>query len=187
MDIKLDKRTLAAAGVLAAVVVGGGASLAAASGSGPTSAGAGASVATSEPDGETEDGPDGGPGIQAEEQDLAFTGSVAAPAETEQADGQEGPGGEDAEQAILHDLAVLTPQEAEQAALAASPGTVAETDLDNENGYVVYSVEINGADGTVSEVVIDAGDGAVLAQQAEDADAPGEAADQPEVSGDRQD
>jgi uncharacterized membrane protein YkoI len=64
---------------------------------------------------------------------------------------------------------------------------VAEPDLDNENGWVVYSVEVNGTDGTVTEVTVDAGNGAVLAQQAQDASDPADSADQPEGPGDEQD
>lgn len=186
MSVTLSRRKLAAAGVLAAVVVGGGASIAAASGGGPTATASGAAAGQQEPDGETADGPDGAPGSE-EEQDPALTGSVPAPAETAQGDGQEGPGSEDREQVALQALATLTPQQAEQAALAAVPGTVAETELDDENGYVVYGVEVAGADGTVTEVVIDAGNGAVLAQQAEEADDAGETPEQAEGPGGGQD
>ena len=59
--------------------------------------------------------------------------------------------------------------------------TLAETetrDLDNENGFVVYSVEVNGTDGTVTEVTVDAGNASVLAQQAQDASDPADAPDQ---------
>lgn len=184
MNLNMDKRKLAATGLVTAVLVGGSASIAAASDNGSTPATTSSAVGQQEPDGETADGPDGGPGSEQEEQELVFTGSVAAPAETEQADGQGSEGSEDGEQAALQALATLTPQQAEQAALAAVPGSMVETDLDDENGWVVYSVEVNGADGTVTEVVIDAGNGAVLAQQAEDA---GDPADEPEGPNDAQD
>jgi hypothetical protein len=186
MNLNMDKRKLAAAGLLTAVLIGGGASIAAASDDGSAPAATSSGVGQ-EPDGETNDGPDGGPGSEQEGQDPAFTGSVVAPAETEQADGQESSGSEDQEQASLQALATLTPEQAEQAALAAVPGTAAETDLGNENGFVVYSVEVNGADGTVTEVVIDAGNGDVLTQQAEDAGDPADAADQQEGPSDVQD
>jgi hypothetical protein len=45
----------------------------------------------------------------------------------------------------------------------------------------------DGADGTVIEVVVDAGDGQVSAQQAQDPADPADAADQPEQAGDPQD
>jgi uncharacterized membrane protein YkoI len=112
---------------------------------------------------------------------------VAAPAETEQADGQETAASDSAEKAALQALATVSQSQAEQAALAAVPGTVAETDLDAENGFVVYSVEVNAADGAVTEVTVDAGTATVLAQSAQDANDPADAADQPESAGDAQD
>jgi hypothetical protein len=45
----------------------------------------------------------------------------------------------------------------------------------------------DGADGTVIEVVVDAGDGQVSAQQAQDPADPADVADQPEQAGDPQD
>jgi uncharacterized membrane protein YkoI len=121
------------------------------------------------------DGPDGGPGSADEADDPTFTGSVAAPAEAEQADDQETAGSDAAEKSALQALATVSQAQAEQAALAAVPGSVAETDLDNENGFVVYSVEVNGTDGTVTEVTVDAGNASVLAQQAQDASDPADA------------
>jgi uncharacterized membrane protein YkoI len=179
MDLRRHKAKLATAGVLAAVAVGSGASIAAA---GPDST-ATPAADQQQADGEHADGP----GSEEDAQDPAFTGTVPAPAETEQPDGQETPDGGGQEQAALQSLATVSQQQAEQAALAAVPGTVAETDLDAENGFVVYSVEINGPDGTVTEVVVDAGSGQVLAQQAQDAGDPADAADQPEQPGDPQD
>lgn len=99
-----------------------------------------------------------------EQQDPSFTGSVPAP--------QDGKGGESeskddeaAEGRALQGLATVTPDEARAAALKAVPGTADEVELDNENGFVVYSVEVTGADGTVTDVKVDAGDGTVLAQE----------------------
>ncbi|WP_209308846.1 PepSY domain-containing protein [Blastococcus sp. CT_GayMR16] len=181
MNTKLSKHKLAAAGVLAVVLVGGGASIAAASSSDSTTAD------QEQTDGETADGPDGGPGSDQEGEDASFTGSVAAPAETEQPDGQEASGNEDQESAALQALATVTPQQAEQAAVAAVPGTVGGSELGNENGFVVYSVEIKGTDGNVTEVKIDAGNGAVLAQEAEDGQEAADSADQPEGPNDAQD
>ena len=93
-------------------------------------------------------------------------------AETEQADGQENASSDAAEKAALQALATVTQSQAEQAALAAVPGAVAGTDLDSQNGFVVYSVEVNGTDGAVNEVTVDAGNGSVLAQQLQEADDP---------------
>jgi uncharacterized membrane protein YkoI len=63
------------------------------------------------------------------------------------------------ESAALQGKATISAADAEAAALAANPGaTVVKTELDNENGALVYSVELsNGAD-----VKVDAGDGAIL-------------------------
>jgi len=59
----------------------------------------------------------------------------------------------------LQNNATITSAQAEAAALAANPGTtVVKTELDNENGVLVYSVELsNGMD-----VKVDAGSGRVL-------------------------
>lgn len=63
------------------------------------------------------------------------------------------------EAAALAGLATITSEEAKAAALKANPAaTVIKVELDNENGALVYSVELsNGAD-----VKIDAGSAAVL-------------------------
>ncbi|HHW56821.1 Peptidase propeptide and YPEB domain-containing protein [Thermoanaerobacter thermohydrosulfuricus] len=63
----------------------------------------------------------------------------------------------------LASLAKITPDEAKAAALKAVPGTIEKVGLDNENGYLVYSVEIKTNNDTV-DVKVDAGNGAVLAQ-----------------------
>lgn len=75
---------------------------------------------------------------------------------------------EAAEAAALQDQATISAADAEAAALAANPGTtVVKTELDNENGALVYSVELsNGAD-----VKVDAGNGSILFT---DSDADGE-------------
>lgn len=63
------------------------------------------------------------------------------------------------ESAALAGQATITSDEAQAAALAANPGaTVIKVELENENGALVYSVELsNGAD-----VKVDAGNGAIL-------------------------
>ena len=68
------------------------------------------------------------------------------------------------ESAKLASLAKITPDEAKAAALKVVPGTVTKVSLDNENGYLVYSVEIKTNTGLV-DVKVDAGNGAVLAQE----------------------
>jgi len=106
--------------------------------------------------------------LPGQENEPAVSGSVAAPAETEANDATEGPENEAAESKKLEGLAKIDQAAAEKAALNAVPGEVQKTELDNENGSVVYSVEIMAQDGTLQEVLVDAGDGKVLAQEAEE-------------------
>jgi uncharacterized membrane protein YkoI len=174
MKLHLTRRALAVVGAVA-VLAGGGATVAAASASTP---------ATSTADGEGADGQDGGPGSDQEQQDPTFTGSITAPAGTGQADAQEGSGDDAQEQAALKALATVTPAEAQDVARTAVAGTVGEADLGNGNGFVVYTVEVTAADGTVTEVTVDAGNSAVLAQQVQD---PGDPADGPDRAGDQKD
>lgn len=65
----------------------------------------------------------------------------------------------DPEPLDLSSLAQIKPEEAQDAVLAAYPGAmIQEIELDNENGCLVYSVELN--DGR--EVKVDAGNGEIL-------------------------
>jgi uncharacterized membrane protein YkoI len=69
--------------------------------------------------------------------------------ETEKSDGQEtAPQGSPS----------ITVEQAQKAALAVHSGTVIKTELDNENGNLIYSVEFTGG----SEVKVDAMTGVVL-------------------------
>lgn len=76
------------------------------------------------------------------------------------------------EATALAGLATITPEQAKDAALAANPGaTAVKVELDNENGALVYSVELdNGLD-----VKVDAGGGAILHTEQADADEVGAA------------
>ena len=74
---------------------------------------------------------------------------------------------EQAEAAALAAKATVTPAQATDAALAAVPGTAGKAELDNENGSLVYSVEVTKADGTSADVVVDAGNAKVLAKDAD--------------------
>jgi uncharacterized membrane protein YkoI len=69
---------------------------------------------------------------------------------------------EQREAAQLASLARLDVAQAIAAALAQVPGTVLKAGLDNENGNVVYSVEIMTSTQEVKDVKVDAGTGAVL-------------------------
>jgi len=64
-------------------------------------------------------------------------------------------------------LAKITSDQANQAALVEVPGTVVKTELENENGNVVYGVEIDTGDG-IKDVKVDAGNGKVLNVEADD-------------------
>lgn len=65
--------------------------------------------------------------------------------------------------------AKVTQQEAEAAALSALPGEVIKAKLDDENGYLVWQIDVKHAKG-VTEVAVDAGNAKVLAMEAEDDD-----------------
>jgi uncharacterized membrane protein YkoI len=71
-----------------------------------------------------------------------------------------------AEAAALQAAAKISPDQAKQAALAAVPGTAGKVELENENGNVVYGVEVT-ANGTTTDVKVDAGNGSVLAKDAD--------------------
>lgn len=70
---------------------------------------------------------------------------------------------EEAESKSLQLLAKITPEQASASALKPVPGQVIKVSLDNENGKVVYSVEIR-ASTEIVDVKVDAGNGTVLAQ-----------------------
>jgi len=117
-----------------------------------------------------------------------YTSSITAPVTPEAPEnGTEDEAAEDAaeaaETAELQKLAKISAEEAAQAATAAVPGTVEETELDNEGGNVVYQVEILADDGSEVDVIIDAGDGKVLAQETEGADDANEAPEANEAPG----
>jgi uncharacterized membrane protein YkoI len=108
---------------------------------------------------------------QAQEENIKG-GTITAPAgsgeeneavENEKAENEEN----EAEGKGLEGLARIDKAAAENAALGAVPGEVKETELENENGFVVYEVEVAGKDGKLHEVVVDAGNGKVLAQETE--------------------
>jgi uncharacterized membrane protein YkoI len=108
-------------------------------------------------------GPSAGQSEQRGQEDPSYTGSITAPDEGKDDDTRTG-ADEAAEAQALQGLATVSADQARDAALAAVPGTANKVELDNENGSVVYSVEVTGADGTVTDVKVDAGNGQVLAQ-----------------------
>jgi len=66
----------------------------------------------------------------------------------------------EAEEAVaLQQYATISAADAEATALAANPGTsVVKTELDNENGVLVYSVELSNGE----DVKVDAGNGKIV-------------------------
>jgi uncharacterized membrane protein YkoI len=60
-------------------------------------------------------------------------------------------------------MAKITPAQATKAALAKVPGTISnKVVLDNENGILVYSVQVKDKSGAIRDIKIDAGNGKVL-------------------------
>ncbi len=64
-------------------------------------------------------------------------------------------------------LAKISFQQATAAALSAAPGSVIKTELEIEDGNLVYSVEVVGSDKSITEVEVDAGTGKILATDKE--------------------
>ncbi len=59
-------------------------------------------------------------------------------------------------------MAKVSLDSAVSAALKAVPGKVLKAELENENGYLVYGIEIAKADHQIADVKIDAGNGKIL-------------------------
>jgi len=96
-----------------------------------------------------------------EVQDPTLSGSIQAPESTS--------GSEADEATALEALATISSSDAESAALAAVPGgTVNSVEPGNENGSVVYQVDMTDAAGQAVEVKVDAGSGDVLSTAAAD-------------------
>jgi uncharacterized membrane protein YkoI len=103
---------------------------------------------------------------QAQEENIKG-GTITAPAGGgEENEAVENDAGEN-EGKGLEGFARIDRAAAEKAALGVVPGEVKESELENENGFVVYEVEVAGKDGELHEVVVDAGNGKVLAQEVE--------------------
>lgn len=63
----------------------------------------------------------------------------------------------------------VTQQQAESAALAVQPGQVVKAKLDDEDGYLVWQIDVKHPKG-VTEIAVDAGNAKALAAEAEDDD-----------------
>ena len=103
------------------------------------------------PQDEADDADEAGDEDADDVQEPQLNGSIAVP------QGQDEGLSEADEAAALAPLAKITADEASAAAQAEVPGDVQKVELENENGSLVYSVEIGGKD-----VKVDAGTGAVL-------------------------
>jgi len=103
-------------------------------------------------------------GPEEQEPNYAGTATIAVDESTMPED-------EAAEAAVLAGLATVSQADAEAAALAAVSGDIMQAELDNENGFVVWSIEVRDAAGTVHDVKIDAGNAAVLGAEAGEDDA----------------
>jgi len=107
------------------------------------------------------------------------------PAATSGADNQDAtPGytasittGDDENEAALQGLATVTADQAIQSATTSTGGTAGAAELENENGNVVYGVEVTLSDASKLDVKVDAGTAAVVSQEsggdeADDAEGP---------------
>jgi uncharacterized membrane protein YkoI len=94
--------------------------------------------------------------------DAAGNGTAQYPAYQSSIRVPEHANGERGEAARLVALAKIDATRATSAALAKVSGSVLKVALDNENGNLVYSVEIKTASNGIKDVKVDAGDGAVL-------------------------
>lgn len=88
-----------------------------------------------------------------DEQNPSYSGSIAV--DQSKTDGMS----ETDEATALASMATISVEQAKTAALVANPGTtVIQAELDNENGVLVYSVELSNG----SDVKVDAGNAAIL-------------------------
>ena len=71
-------------------------------------------------------------------------------------------------QAELAKQAKITEEEATKTALEKVPGTVNEVELEDENGTIVYGIEVVSTDGTQQDVKVDAQTGKIVKVEADD-------------------
>lgn len=110
----------------------------------------------------------GPPTTQAAQQDQqpAYTSSITVPQDQAST-------GEQDEAAALASQAKVSSDQARAAALAQFPGaTIQQVELDNEDGSLVYSVQLADSAGKTQEVKVDAGTGQVLQVQADGPEGP---------------
>ncbi len=95
------------------------------------------------------------------------TGAIQLPSEVRSASIRVPEGTETQAEFARH--ARIDRAQAEAAALAAVPGEAVRAKLDDEDGYLVWQVDVRTSRGLM-EVMVDAGNGKVLAAEAEDDD-----------------
>ena len=66
-------------------------------------------------------------------------------------------------------LAKISLNQAVEKALNAAPGNVLKTELENEDGFLVYEVKVVTPDKSIRDVKVDAGSGKILALEKEKA------------------
>ena len=74
-----------------------------------------------------------------------------------------------ADQAAMKKEAKISMKQAQQIALKKAPGKIASSELERENGKLIYSFDIKGKKSGVTEVNVDAISGEVVAVQHENA------------------
>ncbi|MDD3553807.1 MAG: PepSY domain-containing protein [Deltaproteobacteria bacterium] len=80
---------------------------------------------------------------------------------------------ENQSEAEFPSMARISMEQAVQNALASVQGQVLKTELEDENGFLVYGVEVVSSDKSVVDVKVDAGSGTVLAMDQDKADGEG--------------
>lgn len=73
-------------------------------------------------------------------------------------------------ESALVNLAAISLPDAVARATASHPGKPLKAELENEDGFLIWSVEMVDASGTTTEVTVDAGNGAVLKTEVDRAD-----------------
>ncbi len=147
---RAQRIVLTGAAAIGLTLGGAGIAAAATSPAPPATAPAVIAPAPATEPGATVDAPD----HEGNDENPTYTSSITTP-DTENENG-------------LDALATVTPDDVIAAAQTATGGTATHAELENENGNVVYDVEVALADGTSVDVKVDAGNAAVLAQQADD-------------------
>ncbi len=107
--------------------------------------------------------------VQEENETPITGGTITAPAGSNQEDEAtlESEAAEAEKARSLERFSRIDRTAVEEAASGAVPGEVREVELESENGFVVYEVEIAGEDGRLHEVIVDAGNGEILGQEIE--------------------